>query len=337
MAWRALVYRLAMEPDALRARLGALLGLSETVEGRLALGPERRACEGYTERDARLRGPDGDVPALLLLPSQPSGAGVVAFHQHASQWHLGKSEVAGQAGDPCQAFGPQLAQQGVTVLSADAMGFEDRRPGGPGIDARPTDPGDHHAMTCHRLVQGRPLMRTVLAEAAAAHTALCQLPGIDAARIGALGHSMGGASALFHAALDTRVAFAAVSGAACTYRHRIARGTGIEAAQVIPGILDIADLDVIATLVAPRPLLLCSATGDEYSADAPIIADTAAAAYRGAGAPDAFRHTRFRGGHALTEERFAALVEWTNEQAADAARNTDAPAVAGPARPQAGS
>lgn len=71
MAWRALVYRLAMEPDALRARLGALLYLSETVEGRLVLGAERRACEGYAERDARLRGPGGDVPALLLLPSQP--------------------------------------------------------------------------------------------------------------------------------------------------------------------------------------------------------------------------------------------------------------------------
>src|SRR6185295_1469257 len=66
-----------------------------------------------------------------------------------------------------------------------------------------------------QLVRDRLLMSTVLADAAAAHGALCALPGIDATRVGALGHSMGGATVLFHAALDPRVAFAAVSGAAC--------------------------------------------------------------------------------------------------------------------------
>jgi dienelactone hydrolase len=167
----------------------------------------------------------------------------------------------------------------------------------------------------HRLVQGGLLITTVLADAAAAHAALCAMPGIDPARVGALGHSMGGATALFHAALDPRVAFAAVSGAACTYRHRIATGTGIEAAQVIPGVLSIGDLDDVVTLVAPRPLLLCSATEDKYSADAPVIADAAAGAYEALGAGAALRHERFAGGHALTEERFAAIVRWTAARA----------------------
>ena len=83
---------------------------------------------------------------------------------------------------------------------------------------------------------------------------------------------MGGASVLFHAALDERVAFAVVSGAACTYKERMTYGVGIECAQVIPGLLELGDLDDIAGLVAPRPLLLCSAEDDEYSRDASRIA-----------------------------------------------------------------
>jgi dienelactone hydrolase len=274
-----------------------------------------RACEGYTERELGFEGAEGEVPALLLVPDRPSGGGVVVHHQHASQWHLGKSEVAGRAGDPWQAFGPALARRGVTVLAADAPGFEDRRRGPAGTDRRPTDRDDYLAGMAHRLVQDRLLMSTVLADAAAAHTALCALPGIDPARVGTVGHSMGGATALFHAALDPRVAFAAVSGAACTYRHRIAHGTGIEAAQTIPGVLSIGDLDDVVTLVAPRPLLLCSATEDKYSADAPVIAAAAAAAYGALGAGGALRHERVTGGHALTEARFAAIVRWTADRA----------------------
>jgi hypothetical protein len=234
----------------------------------------------------------------------------VVHHQHHSQWHLGKSEVAGLQGDRWQAFGPELARRGVTVLAPDAVGFEDRRPGGPGTDPRSSDRGDYFNLMSYRLLRGEVLMSTVLTDAAAALSVLAAQGNVDPARVGALGHSMGGTTALFHAALDTRIRFAAVSGAACTYRHRMERGTGIEATQVLPGVLELCDLDDIAGLVAPRPLLLCSATEDEYSHDAPAIADAAATAYRNIGAPDALSHVRFPGGHALTEERLAVIADW---------------------------
>ena len=72
--------------------------------------------------------PDGDtMPAFLLVPDGARGApGVVVFHQHASQWNLGKSEVCGLAGDPTQAFGPALVDAGLVVVAPDAGGFEDR-------------------------------------------------------------------------------------------------------------------------------------------------------------------------------------------------------------------
>jgi hypothetical protein len=101
-----------------------------------------------------------------------------------------------------------------------------------------------------------------------------------------------------------------VSGSACTYRERMARGIGVECAQAVPGLLELGDLDDIAPLVAPRPLLLCSADQDKYSWDAPRIAEAAVYAYQSMGAPEALQHFRARGGHALTQQRFDAIVDW---------------------------
>jgi dienelactone hydrolase len=298
-----------MAAEGLRQRLAGLLGFSVPAPSELLVHAERRR-DGYVEQVVGYSGDEGDVPALLLVPERPCGAGVVVHHQHHAQWQFGKSEVAGLCGDPWQAFGPALARRGVTVIAHDAVGFEDRRLGGPGTDARESDASDYFTTMCYRLVRGRPLMSTGLADAAAAHSALAGLDGVEEGRIGALGHSMGGASVLLHAALDTRIAFAVVSGSACTYRERMTHGVGIDCAQAIPGLLELGDLDDIAGLVAPRPLLLCSAEEDKYSRDADRIAEVAAQAYQDAGAPEALQHYRAHGGHALTEERFDAIVGW---------------------------
>jgi dienelactone hydrolase len=306
-----------MESRALRSRLSALVGFPApkgTAPAALTVIAEQRRT-GYIERLVSYQSEDDAVPALLLIPEHSRGGGVVVHHQHHSQWHLGKSEVAGLQGDQWQAFGPELARRGVTVLAPDAIGFEDRRQSGPGTDPRPSDPGDYLNLMCYRLIRGEVLMSTVLADAGAAHSVLAAQADVEPTLVGVLGHSMGGATALFHAALDDRVCFVVVSGAACTYRHRMERGTGIEAAQVLPGVLNLCDVDHIAGLLAPRPLLLCSATEDEYSHDASAIADAAAAAYRSAGAPEALSHARFHGGHALTEERFTAIVDWVANRA----------------------
>jgi dienelactone hydrolase len=198
----------------------------------------------------------------------------------------------------------------------DAIGFEDRRRSGPGT--APREDEDRLAYLtemAHRLVSGRLLMSAVVADAAAALGVLMAMDEVDAERVGALGHSMGGNTTLFHAALDPRVRFACASGAAATYRARIAAGTGIELAQVIPGILHIADVDDLVALIAPRPLLLVSATEDEYSRDADDVERTAAKAYARLGAAGALRHTRFAGAHALTPERFEHILAWVNSQA----------------------
>src|SRR4051794_38218587 len=192
---------------ALRRRLAELVRF-EAPAASIEVVSER-ALLGLTEQRVVFGGREGDVPAFLLLPGRggPSGA-VVAFHQHNSEWHLGKSEVAGRDGAALQAFGPALARAGVAVLAPDAVGFEDRRRSGPGTGAREEVHGpDHFNEMAYRLVRGDLLATTVLRDAAAAVSALATHPAVDPARLGALGHSYGGNVTLMLAALDERVRF----------------------------------------------------------------------------------------------------------------------------------
>src|SRR3954451_16703728 len=224
-------------PD-LRARLAALLGFAVPDEPVGVEVLERSSCDGYVEERVVFAGFECAVPALRLVPSGDRPfAGVVAFHQHHSEWHLGKSEVAGAAGDPLQAFVPALARRGVVVLAPDAVGFEDRRASGPGVEPREGDGPRHHNEMAYRLVRGVLLATTVLRDAAAAVSVLAADPRVAAGAVGALGHSSGGNPPLFPAALDERVAFGGASGEACPHRRRMADGTGIELASIVPGIL----------------------------------------------------------------------------------------------------
>lgn len=271
-----------------------------------------RSAEGYQERAIRYRNQEGEVvPAYLLIPDG-SGPfpGVVIPHQHSGQWHLGKSEVAGLAGDRWQAFGPALARRGLAVLAPDAICFEDRRRTGGGLEPRKDDWLQLYNEMAYRLLRGQLLMTGVLDDAALAVSVLSAVDGVYPARVGAVGHSMGGHTVLFHAALDDRVRFACASGAACTLRTRIARRTGIEMAQVIPNFLELMDFEELVGLIAPRPLLLVSAVDDPYSRDADEIERVARERYEALGAGAVLEHSRYPGVHALDQERFSRIVAW---------------------------
>jgi len=275
-----------------------------------------RRLDGYVELRVRYAGVEGDIPALLLVPD---GAGpfpaVLAHHQHNSEWHLGKSEVAGLAGDPLQAFGPALARAGLVVLAPDAVGFEDRRYTGTGLDEREDDWLQYFNEMAHRLVSGRLLATTVLGDAACGLSALLADERVDGSKLGAVGHSHGGNVTILLAALDERVSFACASGSACSYKRRMLDRSGIEFSQVIPRILNLADIDGLLGLIAPRPLLLLSATKDRYSADAREVAEAARGAWEAHGAGEKLEHVRYKGSHALTPERTEKIIRWVIGQA----------------------
>ncbi len=275
-----------------------------------------RRLDGYIELRVCYVGVEEEVPALLLVPDDPGPfPAVLAHHQHNSEWHLGKSEVAGLAGDPLQAFGPSLARAGVVVLAPDAVGFEDRRYTGPGIDEREDDWRQYFNEMAYRLVSGRLLATTVLGDAACGLSALLADERVDGSKLGAVGHSYGGYVTILLAALDERVRFACASGSACSYKRRMLDRSGIEFSQAIPGILNLADIDGFVGLIAPRPLLLLSATEDRYSADAPEAVQAATGAWEARGAREKLEHVRYKGGHALAPERTEKIIRWVTGQA----------------------
>jgi dienelactone hydrolase len=304
-----------MNSDTLRREIGDFLNFhpSETlVPFAIQAVVEHQT---YIRSLIAYRGREGDsIPAYLLLPkgSGPFPA-VLVNHQHNGERHLGKSEVCGLVGDPLQAFGPALAQRGIAVLAPDSICFEDRRRNQTGIEPDEDADADwlqHYNEMSYRLVLGDTLMRKVLDDAALGISLLQAHPAINKEVVGVLGHSYGGNTVLFHAGLDTRLRFACASGAACTYQNKMRHETGIEMAQVIPGFAQRFDIPDLVRCVAPRRLLIVSATEDKFARDAEAIVASAQEFFAHLGAEHHLEHKRYDGGHALTQERFEAIVAW---------------------------
>jgi dienelactone hydrolase len=305
--------------DSLRARLRTFLGLQAPPPAPLVSVIERKVEEDHTRSLLRYASPDGDeIEAFLFLPlrDEPRAA-VLALHQHNSQWTLGKSEIAGLSGDPLQAFGPALARRGIAVLAPDAVGFESRigLATGPGFAPPLEKPHStaegwlqYYNQMAFRLVTGDLLMRKALADCELGVSALQTLVG--AASVGAVGHSYGGILSLFLAAVDTRVAFACSSGAACSFRYKLARGIALDMSLIMPGFATHFDLQDVIGCVAPRRLFLVSADDDPSSADADQLVREALPAFEAQNCAGHLEHLRVVGVHALDSHRVHAMLNW---------------------------
>jgi dienelactone hydrolase len=313
--------------DSLRTDLREFLALgTEPPVPHLEVLDVTRA-DGYSRQSIRYENDQGEpIEAFFFEPLGARLAGaVVVLHQHNSEWHIGKSEVAGLAGDPLQAFGPALARRGVCVLAPDAVGFESRRgPAGAWLNLAPPAPRPsftaegwvqyyNHAM--HRLVRGELLMTQVLRDAARAVGVLSRLT--ETTHVGVAGHSYGGAAALFAAAVDPRIGFACSSGAVCSYRKKLASGIGLDMALVIPGFARRFDFDTLMQCIAPRSLLVVSSENDPYAADAAELVAGVRPSYLEAGRAAGLRHVHSGTGHALDPERSDAIIEWLAARAAE--------------------
>ncbi len=267
--------------------------------------------DGYTRERVEYHGLEGDlIPALLFTPTiGPVRGGVVVFHQHNGEFHLGKSEVAGIAGDRFQAFGPALAREGIVVLAPDAITFEDRRTCGRGIEPHEDDWLQHYNAMAYRLVNGDLLMRKALDDAQRAISVLTQVAGTPNGPVGVIGHSYGGTTALYLAAIDQRCRFACISGALCSLAARQAQGTGIGMFELVPGLASRMDAHDLLQAITPRPTFIVSATQDPYSADAVEVVARVQS--------DRIATLRVEGTHALDQPRFDAIVTWSGRTVGD--------------------
>ena len=268
--------------------------------------------DGYIRKKIEYESFGDMVPAYLLIPKRVENAPAVLINQHNSERHFGKSEVCGIVGSPYQAFGPVLARNGFVVLVPDVICFEERRKNAHGIEplANDMDFWNHLNEMCYRVLSGNCLMKKILEDTMTAITLLSEIPGVDKSRIGTLGHSMGGNTVQFLSALDERISFACASGSACSYKNRMENGVGIELASVVPNLYKKYDIGDLLACVAPRKLLIVSADDDKYSFDATDVTEVAKRTYVELNAEDNITHVRYKGGHALTQERFDFIVNW---------------------------
>ena len=297
----------------LRAKLQACLGggWPEPCDLKPVLR-EKIQKDGYRIESVYYEAEPGDrIPAMLLVPdgvdAQFPAPAVAIWHQHNGQYHLGKSEPAGLAGDPMHHTGVALAKKGYVVLCPDALCFEERQ--SPRLKG-----GDYERFEFLRyVVDGKSMAWKNILDMRRGIDYLCSRPEVDAARIGCYGHSMGSTHTWLVGPWEPRLK--CLVGNCCLPTYKAIHRTHILHCfpNFVPGWFQHGDTPDIAGLIAPRPLLLNFGVDDGGSPIEEIreAMPRIAAAYRAAGKPDNFSFFIQDGvGHVLSPEMWEKTAAW---------------------------
>ncbi|KAA9357498.1 dienelactone hydrolase family protein [Larkinella humicola] len=200
--------------------------------------------------------PNDRVPALLLIPesatAQKPAPAIAVWHQHNGEYHLGKSEPAGLAGNPMHHTAVALVREGYVVLCPDALCFEERQD--------PTGKlkkGDYERFEFLRqVVRGRSMAWKNVLEMRRAVDYLSSRPEVRANRIGCYGHSMGSTHSWLVGPLENRLK--CIVGNCCLPSYAAIEHEHLLHCfpNFVPGWLQYGDTPDIAALIAPRVLHL---------------------------------------------------------------------------------
>lgn len=262
-------------------------------------------ADGYRTEHVRYQVEPGEfVPAVLLVPDGISAGspapGICVWHQHAGQWHLGKSEPAGLAGDSMHHTGAALAREGYVVLCPDALGFEDREQG-----YAHTGGDLERFLFLRYVVNGRSMAWKNILDMRRAVDYLASRPEVDGDALGCYGHSMGSTHSWLVGPWETRLR--AIVGNCCLpsyaaiHEHELLHCFP----NFVPGLYEFGDTPDIAALIAPRPLHL---NFGEQDGGSPIEfvregVGRIEAAYEATGASEHFSsYIEAGAGHVLSDE-----------------------------------
>ena len=271
--------------------------------------------DGYRIESLTYEAEPGDaIPAMLLIPDTVTPAhpapAVAIWHQHAGQYHLGKSEPAGLGGNPMHHTGAALAREGYVVLCPDALCFEERQ-------SDRLKGGNFERFEFLRyVVAGQCMAWKNILDLRRAVDYLCARPEVDAAHLGCYGHSMGSTHTWLVGPWEPRLT--CLVGNCCLPTYAAIERTGILHCfpNFIPGWLKYGDTPDIAALIAPRALHLNFGETDGGSPIAEVREgiETIAQAYDRAGAPEKFSHYIEPGaGHVLSDPMWRRTRDWFGE------------------------
>jgi dienelactone hydrolase len=234
--------------------------------------------------------PDDWVPAFLLIPDTASPVhpvpGIAVWHQHNGEYHLGKSEPAGLAGNPMHHTAVALVREGYVVLCPDALCFEERQD--------PTgilEGGEYERFEfLKQIVRGRSLAWKSILDMKRGIDLLAGRPEVLSDQLGCYGHSMGSTHAWLVGPLEPRLK--CTIGNACLPTYEAIEQEHLLHCfpNFVPGWKNYGDTPEIAALIAPRALHLNFGESDKGSpiASAKRGLERIAETYQKAGAAEKF-------------------------------------------------
>ncbi len=215
------------------------------------------------------------MPMYILIPPKSEDKKQNVFLAPPGHQGAGKYSVAGCYEIPAVAeaierfhydYGMQLAKLGNIVLCPDCRGFGERR------DEQLQKDTENAFLnsTCFHLSH----MAAGLGETVAGMCVWDLMRAIDYIqtrtdwkidRIGCVGFSGGGMQALYAAALDERIEIAMISGYLYGFKDSLQLLNGNCNCNYIPHLWEHFDMGDIASLIAPRPLMVQSCKGDHLN------------------------------------------------------------------------
>lgn len=198
------------------------------------------------------------IPSYVLVPHNlaKNTPAVIALPGHEEQ---GKELLVNifKKGDQRNwlNYGHQYAKRGYIVIVIDQIGFGERNRG------RIRGCLEYQE-SVNALMFGQTLIGLRVYDVIRTIDYLCTRPEVDSKQIGCIGISGGAQTTLFAAAIDKRIKTAVVSGYFCTFKDSIMAMDHC-VCNYLPGILKYGQSSDIASLVAPRPLLIETGTKDK--------------------------------------------------------------------------
>jgi dienelactone hydrolase len=256
--------------------------------------------------------PGERIPALLLVPDNVTASntapGIAVWHQHNGEYHLGKSEPAGLAGNPMHHTAVALVKEGYVVLCPDSLCFEERQDP-TGILQR----GDYERFEFLREIErGRSLAWKDILDMKVSVSYLSERPEVQKNNLGCYGHSMGSTHAWLAGPLEPGLK--CIVGNCCLPTYEAIEENHLLHCfpNFVPGWLKYGDTPEIAALIAPRALHLNFGEKDSGSPIESVKRGLAriAEAYKKKGVPDNFTYFIEAGAeHVLSDDMWEHVKE----------------------------
>ncbi|GAB3198200.1 dienelactone hydrolase [Pontibacter aydingkolensis] len=292
--------------------------------------------------------------AYLLIPdnlTKPAPA-VIALHDHGGFYFYGKEKHTLTDDQPVilkeyidnlyegRTYADELAKRGFIVLSPDAVYFGSQK-----LDPAQTSPNNAKAyysnVTANESenirafnkfasAQEIPMNKTILTAGTTwlgmiaqgdkvAIDYLLTRPEVDPEKIGCIGLSLGGLRSTYLFGLDSRIKTGVVAAFSTTYQHMLKEHARHTWMMYVPRQYEFLDLPDVASLNAPRPLMVMNCKQDKlFSMEGMQAAESKLKAiYTKMIAPDKFACNYYDVPHSMTirmqEDAFAWLEKWLKQ------------------------